>query len=69
MTDSETFRVRGMTEEEAARYDESTAEQSAWWEFGYVVGQRHALQSMANSIWRDQVSFNGMRPLEDMDDA
>lgn len=69
MTDSQTFRERNMTDEEAARYDASTAEQSAWWDFGYVVGQRAALNSIARTIGREQASFNGLQPLEDLDDT
>ncbi|MGE0541263.1 MAG: hypothetical protein AB7R89_13905 [Dehalococcoidia bacterium] len=57
-----------MTNAEAARYDDATDEQDRWWQFGYIVGQRAALNSIARRILREQASFNGLQPLEDLDE-
>lgn len=67
--DARSLHERGMTLEEAARYDDATDEQDQWWQFGYIVGQRAAHNSLARLIIREQASFNALRPLEDIDDA
>jgi hypothetical protein len=55
-----------MTDAETAHYEASTDEQDAWWQFGYIVGQRAALHSLARLIAREEASFNALHPLEDL---
>lgn len=67
--DSPTLNDAGMTAEEAARHEDATEDQSGWWQFGYIVGQRVALRGLARTIERERRSFDGLRPLEDLGDG